>query len=396
MPPRADRKRGLFRRLWRDYLRPYWPRMGLATVLMVIEGSTLALLSWMLKPLFDRVFVGRDESAIWWVGGIIFGLFLIRATTLVITRALLTSVQQGVAVSMQTDLLRHILTLDGSFYQKNPPGALIERIQGDTQAIQGIWTTFISGAGRDVISLVSLFGVAIAIDPLVRRMLESESRARPVDDAFPSDAFPSGAFSSGAFWTDTAPAATGPFDGRRGSDAVMTRVLFWAGDTSGRAGVGAGGVGADGAGGRGAEGARPPGRGGAGRGAADRASGDRGSAGRGAVGPGSGDPGGIRVGGTRPPGTRFGGIRRGAARSGRWGGTGPGVPDRGARGSSFQVTSLGPPSSGRLMSVMEGHRPVPRRTSDPRSAGYGVAPDTRFRQAFARVRRVRGRSSRSW
>ena len=38
MPSRADRQRGLFRRLWRDYLRPYWARMGFATVLMVIEG----------------------------------------------------------------------------------------------------------------------------------------------------------------------------------------------------------------------------------------------------------------------------------------------------------------------------------------------------------------------
>ena len=165
MPPRADRKRGLFRRLWRDYLRPYWPRMGLATVLMVIEGSTLALLSWMLKPLFDRVFVGRDESAIWWVGGAIFGLFLIRATTYVVTRAILTSVQQGVATRMQTDLLSHIMTLDGDFFQANPPGALIERIQGDTLAIRSIWTTFITGAGRDAISLVALFGVAVATDP---------------------------------------------------------------------------------------------------------------------------------------------------------------------------------------------------------------------------------------
>ena len=165
MPPRADRKRGLFRRLWRDYLRPYWPRMGFATVLMVIEGSTLALLSWMLKPLFDRVFVGRDESAIWWVGGAIFGLFLIRATTYVVTRAILTSVQQGVATRMQTDLLSHIMTLDGDFFQANPPGALIERIQGDTLAIRSIWTTFITGAGRDAISLVALFGVAVATDP---------------------------------------------------------------------------------------------------------------------------------------------------------------------------------------------------------------------------------------
>ncbi|MBB1491649.1 MULTISPECIES: ABC transporter ATP-binding protein [unclassified Paracoccus (in: a-proteobacteria)] len=166
MPSRAERQRGLFGRLWQDYLRRYWPRMGVATVLMVIEGSTLAFLSWMLKPLFDRVFVGQDESAIWWVGGVIFSLFLIRAATYVITRAILTSVQQGVASRMQTDLLAHIMTLDGDFFQTNPPGALIERVQGDTMAIRSIWTTFITGAGRDAISLVALFGVAVATDPM--------------------------------------------------------------------------------------------------------------------------------------------------------------------------------------------------------------------------------------
>ena len=163
--PTPDRPTGMFARLWRDYLRPYWPRMTVAAVLMVIEGSTLAILSWMLKPLFDRVFVGRDDTAIWWVGGIIFALFLIRAMTYVSTRAILTSVQQGVATKMQTDLLRHILTLDGGFFQKNPPGALIERVQGDTLAVQGIWTTFITGAGRDAVSLIALFAVAISIDP---------------------------------------------------------------------------------------------------------------------------------------------------------------------------------------------------------------------------------------
>ncbi|MFD1883243.1 ABC transporter ATP-binding protein [Paracoccus pacificus] len=155
----------LFGRIWRDYLARHWARMAAAFVFMVIEGSTLAILAWMLKPLFDKVFVGGQAGLIWWVGGAIFGLFLIRAITLVINRALLTSVSLSVAAEMQKDLLAHILTLDGTFFQKNPPGALIERIQGDTQAVQGIWSTFITGTGRDVVSLVSLFAVAISIDP---------------------------------------------------------------------------------------------------------------------------------------------------------------------------------------------------------------------------------------
>ncbi|MEF9605901.1 ABC transporter transmembrane domain-containing protein, partial [Paracoccus sp. PXZ] len=165
MADRLHRTANLFARMWRDYLRPYWARILLALLFLVIEGSTLGLLSWMLKPLFDRVFVGGDTDAIWWVGGAIFGLFLIRATTFVINRSLMTSVSLAVSTTMQTDLLRHIMVLDGSFFQQNPPGALIERVQGDTMAVQGVWTTFISGAGRDMVSLVSLFAVALAVDP---------------------------------------------------------------------------------------------------------------------------------------------------------------------------------------------------------------------------------------
>ncbi|SDE71407.1 ATP-binding cassette, subfamily B/ATP-binding cassette, subfamily B, MsbA [Paracoccus isoporae] len=157
--------RHLFGRIWRDYLRAHWPRMSVAFFFMVVEGSTLAVLSWMLKPLFDRVFVGGESDAMWWVGGVIFALFVIRAVTSVINRSLLVSVQQSVATRMQVDLLSHIMRLDMNFFQQNPPGALIERIQGDTKAVQSIWQSFITGAGRDIVALVSLFYVAVMIDP---------------------------------------------------------------------------------------------------------------------------------------------------------------------------------------------------------------------------------------
>ncbi|MCF3972709.1 ABC transporter ATP-binding protein [Paracoccus salsus] len=156
----------LFRRLWSDYLRRHRAAMMLAFVLMALEGSTLALISWMLKPLFDLVFVGKQPGAIWWVGGAIFGIFLLRAVTLVASRSLLTKISLSIATRMQVDLLAHILTLDGRFFRDNSPGALIERIQGDTAAVQGIWATLLTGATRDAISLVMLFGVALTVDPV--------------------------------------------------------------------------------------------------------------------------------------------------------------------------------------------------------------------------------------
>lgn len=157
--------RALFARMWRGYLRRQWPKMAIAMALMVIEGSTLGALSWMLEPLFDKVFVQGQSSLIWWVGGAILGLFLVRAITSVGSRAMLSQVAQSSSSEMQVDLVRHILSLDQGFFQENPPGALIERVQGDTLAVQGVWSVFITGAGRDAIALISLFGVAISIDP---------------------------------------------------------------------------------------------------------------------------------------------------------------------------------------------------------------------------------------
>lgn len=158
--------RDLFARMWRDYLRSHWPLMSVALLLMVIEGSTLGALSWMLEPLFDRVFSAKEAGMIWWVGGAIFGLFLLRALTSVLSRTVLTNISLKTSTAMQVDLLRHILTLDQGFFVRNPPGALIERVQGDTQAVQGTWQVFIAGGGRDMVALVSLFGVAISIDPI--------------------------------------------------------------------------------------------------------------------------------------------------------------------------------------------------------------------------------------
>jgi ATP-binding cassette subfamily B protein/subfamily B ATP-binding cassette protein MsbA len=158
--------RPLFARLWRGYLRRHSGTMAVAMVFLVIEGSTLASLSYMLEPLFDRVFVGGDATAIWWVGGAIFGLFVLRAATSIINVHLMARVSTAIATALQIDLLRHIVTLDADFFQVNPPGALIERVQGDTVAVQGVWTTLIAGSGRDMVALVALFAVAISIDPL--------------------------------------------------------------------------------------------------------------------------------------------------------------------------------------------------------------------------------------
>ena len=155
-----------FARLWRGYLRRHWPVIALAALLMAIEGGSVGALSYMLEPMFDTVFVGGRADLIWAVGLAIFGLFALRGVAGVAQRVLMSRVAFTASARLQKDLLAHVLRLDTAHHAATSPGAMIERVQGDVQAIQQMWVSIITGAGRDAVGLLSLMVVAIAVDPI--------------------------------------------------------------------------------------------------------------------------------------------------------------------------------------------------------------------------------------
>lgn len=133
-------------------------------LLMIIEGSTLGLLSYMLQPMFDVVFVDGNSDQAYLIALAIFALFAVRGISGLAQRVLMTRTALKASTELQVDLLGHTLDLDNGFHSKSSPGALIERVMGDVVSIQGLWNIIVTGTGRDVISLLSLMIVAISID----------------------------------------------------------------------------------------------------------------------------------------------------------------------------------------------------------------------------------------
>jgi len=156
--------RGLFGWLWRGYLTVHWRWLVLALILMAIEGGTLGAFAAMMQPMFDDVFVAGNTDALWFVGLGILTIFGLRAVTSVTQKVILTRISEKSAATIRSDLLAHLMRLDGGFHQTHPPGILIERVQGDVTAINRIWSGIITGLGRDLVSVVVLFAVAVSID----------------------------------------------------------------------------------------------------------------------------------------------------------------------------------------------------------------------------------------
>ena len=150
--------------LWRDYLSPHKGRLALAVLFMMIEGSMLGLLSRMIQPMFDTVFLDGDRQALWWVGLGIMAIFAVRAVASTAQRILMTRVAQEAAAGMRSHLLRHLMALDSGYHQITPPGQLIERVQGDVTMVNDIWGALLVGIARDLIAVIVLFSVALSID----------------------------------------------------------------------------------------------------------------------------------------------------------------------------------------------------------------------------------------
>ncbi len=160
----APDRPGIASWLWRDYVRPFRLVLGLAVILMAIEGSMLGALSYLIRPMFDDVFTAGNRDAIVWVGLGVAGVFAIRALAAFGHRIMMVWAGQRISARLQSDMVRHLLTLDSSFFQKNPPGTLIERVRGDTAAVSGIWEVVLSALARDVVSLLALLAVAVSVD----------------------------------------------------------------------------------------------------------------------------------------------------------------------------------------------------------------------------------------
>ncbi len=149
---------------WRRYVRRHaWLFIG-AGLLMTIEGGALGVLSYLVRPMFDEIFVAGNRSAVAWVSIGVFVVFLARALAGFFQKVLMALAARKVSADIERDLLGHILGLDSSFFQENPPGVLMQRVLGDPGAATGVISSTFSAFGRDVVALISLFAVALYAD----------------------------------------------------------------------------------------------------------------------------------------------------------------------------------------------------------------------------------------
>lgn len=156
--------RALLLRAWREYVRRHIGLLLIAGVLMAVDGGSLGLISYYIKPMIDEIFIAGDKSAIYPIAGAMFAIFMARAISAYSQRSLTSYVSLRVVSDIQSNLSKHLLTLDSAFFHRHPPGELLERVRGDSSSLQSVASNALIVMGRDVFSLISLVIVAALVD----------------------------------------------------------------------------------------------------------------------------------------------------------------------------------------------------------------------------------------
>jgi subfamily B ATP-binding cassette protein MsbA len=174
----------LYRRLLR-MVKPYWPRLAVAMVSMVLVGGTAGALAWLVKPAMDDVFqmarpavenLVAAQKILWGAGNpfdgltppgsgnlalilipvAILGVYTIKGGFSYIYNYMMNWVGQRIVTNMRNQLYEHIQRLSLSFFDDSRTGDLMSRLVSDVSRIQNAVSSAVTGVLKDGFSIVVL------------------------------------------------------------------------------------------------------------------------------------------------------------------------------------------------------------------------------------------------
>jgi ATP-binding cassette, subfamily B, bacterial MsbA len=147
------------------YLRPYvWPRFTIAVVCMVLYSLTNGVMPYLVRSVFDDVFLQKREWALRVLPVVIVTVFLFRAAMSFSQNYLMEWIGQRIIADVRSQLNAHFQRLSLSFYNRTPTGTLLSRMTNDVALVRSALTDAVASVMKDATSLLVLIVVAFFMD----------------------------------------------------------------------------------------------------------------------------------------------------------------------------------------------------------------------------------------
>ncbi len=144
-------------RLVGPYLKRYRQYFWWGLAAIIITNALELLSPLVLRRAINRLEHGGDVSLLWWDASLIVILVLVSGIFRFLVRRTVIWASRKIEYDLRGDLFAHILTLDGSFYDRTPTGDIITRASSDIEQIRMmIGPGIMQGVNTLVVALVAV------------------------------------------------------------------------------------------------------------------------------------------------------------------------------------------------------------------------------------------------
>jgi subfamily B ATP-binding cassette protein MsbA len=154
-------------RLAREFMRPHARRIALAALLMGLAAASTALRAWLMQPVLDRIFVGRDGSLLWLLAGSALTLAVAKGLCDYGSAVQMIRVGQRIIADVQKALFARLMRADLAYFHAHPTGTLISRFTSDAVLLRGAAANVLGGMGKDAVTVAFLVAVMFYQDWLL-------------------------------------------------------------------------------------------------------------------------------------------------------------------------------------------------------------------------------------
>ncbi|HTT80511.1 MAG TPA: ABC transporter transmembrane domain-containing protein, partial [Stellaceae bacterium] len=159
IPQDGARTSVLVRRLVRDFIWRHRRRIAWALLCMALAGGSTALRAWLMQPVLDRIFIGRNASLLLLLAGAALALALVKGVADYTQTILMTRVGQRVITDVQGAVFARLIRADLAYFNAQSSGTLISRLVSDVWLLRSAAGNVLTGIGRDALTVVFLVGV---------------------------------------------------------------------------------------------------------------------------------------------------------------------------------------------------------------------------------------------
>ncbi|HEX7557085.1 MAG TPA: ABC transporter ATP-binding protein [Leptolinea sp.] len=136
------------------YLKPYWKRMGLAVLALLVSTGTGLAFTLVIVKMLDSVTRAQDYGPLNSLAGLLALIFLVQAAFNFLQSYLLSYIGERVVFDLRTSLYTHLQKLSLDFYAVRRVGDIVSRLSSDVTQMRTMLTTNITMMLSQVLTLI--------------------------------------------------------------------------------------------------------------------------------------------------------------------------------------------------------------------------------------------------